>query len=320
MGLAGGADQTGDVAEFDLFVQNAATATSFAAFKTGRLRAPDACATVERDARKLSVSGAKNGACRAGQVELGGLRKAFRISQRVLDRVAHVRDAQLRDDRAVDQFDHRVRDRLTRMSISSAEALKSQRASITPRPLFIIVAESTVIFAPIRHVGCRSAWAGVAFSISSFDEFRKGPPDAVRISRLLRRAVRRAGTGKALCSLSTGSNSAPDSSAAPSSVRRRRPASLCSPTRRGRVPARINRQQSPRRRPRRSLSPRRRRSRLRTALRRRRRPSAASRPAAQFVRSFSAPSSSPAETTRGRYCSTCRPTARRSTPRPGPPR
>src|SRR5215813_4050495 len=101
------------------------------------------------------------------------------------------------------------------MSISSAEALKSQRASITSRPLFIIVAESIVIFAPIRQVGWFSAWAVVAFSISSFDELRNGPPDAVRINRFTsRRFSPRKHWCNALCSLSTGNNSAPDFSAA----------------------------------------------------------------------------------------------------------
>src|SRR5204863_7667090 len=37
---------------------------------------------------------------------------ALRIEQRVLDRELHVRRRELRDDRAVDVFDHRVHDRL----------------------------------------------------------------------------------------------------------------------------------------------------------------------------------------------------------------
>ena len=35
-------------------------------------------------------------------------------------------------------------------------------ASINSSPLFIMVAESTLILAPISQLGCRTAWAGVA--------------------------------------------------------------------------------------------------------------------------------------------------------------
>ena len=43
----------------------------------------------------------------------------------------------------------------------SGATSNSQRASITSSPLFISVAESIVIFGPIRHVGWRSASSGV---------------------------------------------------------------------------------------------------------------------------------------------------------------
>ena len=203
----------GDVAEFDLFVQEYGDRDLVRGVQ-------DRAGWVPRDARvvasatqgNFSVSGAKNSSLPSGQVWQGKLRrKAFRISQRVLDRVAHVvtPSCAMIEPSTNSTIECAIDCGCTRMSISSAEALKSQRASITSSPLFIIVAESTVIFAPIRHVGCRSAWAGVAFSISSFDEFRKGPPDAVRISRLTspRRSPRRHWC-KALCSLSTGNNSA----------------------------------------------------------------------------------------------------------------
>ena len=55
-------------------------------------------------------------------------------------------------------------------------------ASITSRPLFMSVAESIVIFAPIVQVGCRSASAGVTARSSSAARPRNGPPDAVRIA------------------------------------------------------------------------------------------------------------------------------------------
>src|SRR5439155_486751 len=60
----------------------------------------------------------------------------------------------------------------------------SQWASMISSPLFIKVEESTDIFGPISQVGCRSACSGPAASISSRLDCRKGPPEAVRISRL----------------------------------------------------------------------------------------------------------------------------------------
>ena len=81
---------------------------------------------------------------------------ARRISQRVLNRVFHIGYAELRDDRAVNHFDHRMNDRL-RMhddaEISSAPKSKSQCASMTSNPLFIKVAESIVILSPIFQFG-----------------------------------------------------------------------------------------------------------------------------------------------------------------------
>ena len=71
----------------------------------------------------------------------------------------------------------------TTMSISSAPKPKSQWASMTSRPLFISVAESIVIFAPMLHVGWRIASATVA-SVMALNVFaRNGPPEAVSISR-----------------------------------------------------------------------------------------------------------------------------------------
>ena len=73
----------------------------------------------------------------------------------------------------------------TSTSMRSAATSNSQRASITSSPLFISVAESMVIFGPIRHVGWRSASAAVTRARASAARCsRNGPPDAVRISRL----------------------------------------------------------------------------------------------------------------------------------------
>ena len=60
---------------------------------------------------------------------------------------------------------------------------KSQRASITSSPLFMSVAESMVIFAPIFHVGWRSASSTVTVANFSVGSSRNGPPDAVSSTR-----------------------------------------------------------------------------------------------------------------------------------------
>ena len=59
----------------------------------------------------------------------------------------------------------------TTTSIRSNGTPNSQCASRTSRPLFMSVAESIVIFAPIRHVGCRRACS----TVTRF-EGRSGPP------------------------------------------------------------------------------------------------------------------------------------------------
>src|SRR2546427_12798534 len=56
-------------------------------------------------------------------------------------------------------------------------------ASITSSALLTRVAESTVIFFPMRHVGWRSASSTVAPATRSGVQVRNGPPDAVRMSR-----------------------------------------------------------------------------------------------------------------------------------------
>ena len=83
-------------------------------------------------------------------------------------------------------------------------------ASISSSPLFIMVAESTEIFAPITQLGCAMAWRGVTSAISTSERVRNGPPEAVRISRstLSPRSPRNAWK-IALCSESTGSSTAP---------------------------------------------------------------------------------------------------------------
>ncbi len=71
-----------------------------------------------------------------------------------------------------------------RTSILAASTPKSQRASITSRPLFMRVAESIVIFGPMRQVGwARASSRVIARRSSRATRSRKGPPEAVRMSR-----------------------------------------------------------------------------------------------------------------------------------------
>src|ERR1700686_4832569 len=67
--------------------------------------------------------------------------------------------------------------------------LKSQCASITSRPLFIIVAESTEILRPIAQFGCLQASSGVTRLSVDGSRVRNGPPDARRMDLPARAAA-----------------------------------------------------------------------------------------------------------------------------------
>ena len=64
-------------------------------------------------------------------------------------------------------------------SMRSYGTSKRKCASISSRPLFASVAESIVIFGPMRHVGCASACSAVTSWRSSRVRPRNGPPDPV---------------------------------------------------------------------------------------------------------------------------------------------
>src|SRR4029077_15324529 len=64
----------------------------------------------------------------------------------------------------------------TTTSMRSKPTPNSSLASITSRPLFISVDESTVIFGPIDHVGWASASSTVAVDSRSAGPSRNGPP------------------------------------------------------------------------------------------------------------------------------------------------
>ncbi len=103
----------------------------------------------------------------------------------------------------------------TTTSIRSYGSPKRKCASISSSPLFASVAESTVIFGPMRHVGCASASARVTFASSSRDRPRNGPPDAVRTIESTDSRSRPSRHWKtAECSLSTGSRRPPPRSRA----------------------------------------------------------------------------------------------------------
>ena len=53
-------------------------------------------------------------------------------------------------------------------------------ASMNSRPLFIIVALSTDIFAPMLQFGWATAWAGVTSRVMARVQPRNGPPEPVR--------------------------------------------------------------------------------------------------------------------------------------------
>ena len=101
--------------------------------------------------------------------------------------------------------------RWTTIWIFSGGRPNSQTASISSRPLFIRVAESMVIFAPMFQLGCFRASALVLPRSSSVFVPKKGPPDAV--SRILVRLLALSLSCKhwkmAECSLSTGSSLTP---------------------------------------------------------------------------------------------------------------
>ena len=104
-------------------------------------------------------------------------------------------------------------------SIAPGGTPNSQCASITSRPLFIIVAESTLILRPITQLGCAQASSGVTpREFRRAARSRNGPPDAVSRIRRTPAAARlagdspAAGTGRSRCArCRSGSSVAPPS-------------------------------------------------------------------------------------------------------------
>ena len=95
-------------------------------------------------------------------------------------------------------------------SIREYGTSKRKWASMISKPLFIIVAESTVIFGPIDQLGWCSASSTVMPSKSASGRSRKGPPLAVSTRRRTAAGSSpRRHCHRALCSLSTGISRAP---------------------------------------------------------------------------------------------------------------
>ena len=67
----------------------------------------------------------------------------------------------------------------TSTSTRSSGTGNRRTASISSSPLFIMVAESIEILAPMDQIGCFTARSGVTRAISSSGMVRNGPPEAV---------------------------------------------------------------------------------------------------------------------------------------------
>ena len=148
--------------------RKASTATSFAAFRIAGAPPPARSASrASRSAGKADQVGLLEvQPADRGQIEPRRRRgDPLRPGQGVGDRNAHVRAS-----RAAPSPSRRGSRPCRGSPIADAPARRSasrrrsnrRAASITSRPLFIIVAESMLILAPIDHIGWRSAASGVA--------------------------------------------------------------------------------------------------------------------------------------------------------------
>ena len=167
--------------------RNAATASSFAAFRMHGL-GPPASPRGRASARQGKVSrsgGSKSSAERAVEVEARrGARGALGIGRGRTGSGCACRGGRRgRAGRRRGSSTSAVDDRLRvddDLDAVVAAGRTGQCASITSRPLFISVAESTVILAPIAHVGCASASVDGDPGQLLARRPRNGPPEAVK--------------------------------------------------------------------------------------------------------------------------------------------
>ncbi|MNE79090.1 hypothetical protein D3C80_1755470 [compost metagenome] len=71
----------------------------------------------------------------------------------------------------------------TTTSTLAGAASNNQHASISSRPLFIMLAESTEILRPMDQLGWAQACSGVTSTSAACGVSRNGPPDAVNRMR-----------------------------------------------------------------------------------------------------------------------------------------
>ena len=130
-----------------------------------------------REARRHPAP--RRSAADLAEVERGGRRRdALRPAQRVGDRRAHVGLAELGQHRAVaDRRPGCARSTADGPGPRSAPRGRPNRwcASISSRPLFIMVAESTEILAPMLQFGWATACSGVIAAISASERSAERP-------------------------------------------------------------------------------------------------------------------------------------------------
>ncbi len=175
--------------------RNAATATSLAAFSTiGRPASPFSARNASPRHGNLDESGTSKSRwparARSSGASVVSQRSGYENAYWMGSRMSVTPSWAMIDPSTSSTIECTIDCGCTSTSIRSGPTSNSQRASITSSPLFINVAESMVIFGPIRQVGCRSAASGVTSCRSPAERSRNGPPDAVRIRRRTSDAAR----------------------------------------------------------------------------------------------------------------------------------
>ncbi len=192
------------------FSRNADTATSLAAFSTMESpSAPSSALNARARHGNRSVSGGSNSRrparARSSDGRNAPHRSGYENAYWIGRRISVTPSCAITDPSISSTIEWTMDCGWTSTSMRAAETSNSQRASITSRPLFIMVAESTVILGPIFQRGWVSASAIVTVSKVSSGRRRNGPPEPVKISR---RTARRFSPHRhcqmALCSLSMG--------------------------------------------------------------------------------------------------------------------
>jgi len=201
------------------------TATSFAAFNTAPPTPPSrAASSASASAGKRSVSGCSN-ARPASAVRSSAPTPASRRSGHARACAMGVRMSAWPSSASTEPSTYCTSECTTlcgwtTTSTCSGAAANSQQASMTSRPLFIIVAESTEILRPMAQLGWAQASSGVTAASVSGARRKNGPPEPVSRMRSTPSPASPFGRAggrhwkMALCSLSMGSSVAPPARAA----------------------------------------------------------------------------------------------------------